>query len=68
MDAGFKATTVVFFTPEGEKPMSLLAAQQRGYGIGNTPTRLVLRSPMIAPETFMQTVSKRQLLPENCLI
>uniref|UniRef100_M4ATJ3 Uncharacterized LOC102233503 n=1 Tax=Xiphophorus maculatus TaxID=8083 RepID=M4ATJ3_XIPMA len=60
MDAGFKATTVVFFTPEGEKPMSLLAAQQRGYGIGNTPTRLVLRSPMIAPETFIQTVSKRQ--------
>uniref|UniRef100_A0A3B5QE78 Uncharacterized LOC102233503 n=1 Tax=Xiphophorus maculatus TaxID=8083 RepID=A0A3B5QE78_XIPMA len=58
MDAGFKATTVVFFTPEGEKPMSLLAAQQRGYGIGNTPTRLVLRSPMIAPETFIQTVSK----------
>uniref|UniRef100_A0A3B5KX62 ZP domain-containing protein n=1 Tax=Xiphophorus couchianus TaxID=32473 RepID=A0A3B5KX62_9TELE len=66
MDAGFKATTIVFFTPEGKKPMSLLAAQQRGYGIGNTPTRLVLRSPMIAPETFMQTVSKRQLLPENC--
>uniref|UniRef100_A0A3B5LA08 ZP domain-containing protein n=1 Tax=Xiphophorus couchianus TaxID=32473 RepID=A0A3B5LA08_9TELE len=60
MDAGFKATTIVFFTPEGKKPMSLLAAQQRGYGIGNTPTRLVLRSPMIAPETFMQTVSKRQ--------
>uniref|UniRef100_A0A3B5QY66 Uncharacterized LOC102233503 n=1 Tax=Xiphophorus maculatus TaxID=8083 RepID=A0A3B5QY66_XIPMA len=57
MDAGFKATTVVFFTPEGEKPMSLLAAQQRGYGIGNTPTRLVLRSPMIAPETFIQTVN-----------
>ncbi|XP_054910138.1 uncharacterized protein LOC129375232 [Poeciliopsis prolifica] len=56
MDAGFKATTIVFFTPEGEKPMSLLAAQQRGYGIGNTPTRLVLRSPMIAPETFMQMV------------
>uniref|UniRef100_A0A3B5L354 ZP domain-containing protein n=1 Tax=Xiphophorus couchianus TaxID=32473 RepID=A0A3B5L354_9TELE len=67
MDAGFKATTIVFFTPEGKKPMSLLAAQQRGYGIGNTPTRLVLRSPMIAPETFMQTVSKRQLLPENYL-
>uniref|UniRef100_A0A3B5L2V1 ZP domain-containing protein n=1 Tax=Xiphophorus couchianus TaxID=32473 RepID=A0A3B5L2V1_9TELE len=57
MDAGFKATTIVFFTPEGKKPMSLLAAQQRGYGIGNTPTRLVLRSPMIAPETFMQTVN-----------
>uniref|UniRef100_A0A3B3XDR7 ZP domain-containing protein n=1 Tax=Poecilia mexicana TaxID=48701 RepID=A0A3B3XDR7_9TELE len=56
MDAGFEATTVVFFTPEGEKPMSVIAAQQRGYGIGNTPTRLVLRSPMIAPETFMQTV------------
>uniref|UniRef100_A0A3B5R3D0 Uncharacterized LOC102233503 n=1 Tax=Xiphophorus maculatus TaxID=8083 RepID=A0A3B5R3D0_XIPMA len=51
-----RSTTVVFFTPEGEKPMSLLAAQQRGYGIGNTPTRLVLRSPMIAPETFIQTI------------
>uniref|UniRef100_A0A3B5L4C2 ZP domain-containing protein n=1 Tax=Xiphophorus couchianus TaxID=32473 RepID=A0A3B5L4C2_9TELE len=60
MDAGFKATTIVFFTPEGKKPMSLLAAQQRGYGIGNTPTRLVLRSPMIAPETFMQTASHCQ--------
>ncbi|MEY6236425.1 hypothetical protein WJF55_23135, partial [Salmonella enterica subsp. enterica serovar Corvallis] len=46
MDVGFRATTVVFFAQEGEKPMSLADAQKRGYGIGNTPTRLVLRSPV----------------------
>uniref|UniRef100_A0A3Q2FDF0 Zona pellucida protein AX 2 n=1 Tax=Cyprinodon variegatus TaxID=28743 RepID=A0A3Q2FDF0_CYPVA len=51
------STTVVFFTPEGEKPMSVADAQRRGYGIRNTPTRLVLRSPMMAPETYMQQVS-----------
>uniref|UniRef100_A0A3Q2DP58 Zona pellucida protein AX 2 n=1 Tax=Cyprinodon variegatus TaxID=28743 RepID=A0A3Q2DP58_CYPVA len=56
VDLGFRATTVVFFTPEGEKPMSVADAQRRGYGIRNTPTRLVLRSPMMAPETYMQQV------------
>uniref|UniRef100_A0A3Q2C8V5 Zona pellucida protein AX 2 n=1 Tax=Cyprinodon variegatus TaxID=28743 RepID=A0A3Q2C8V5_CYPVA len=55
VDLGFRATTVVFFTPEGEKPMSVADAQRRGYGIRNTPTRLVLRSPMMAPETYMHT-------------
>ncbi|XP_015225049.1 PREDICTED: uncharacterized protein LOC107081374 [Cyprinodon variegatus] len=57
VDLGFRATTVVFFTPEGEKPMSVADAQRRGYGIRNTPTRLVLRSPMMAPETYMQQVA-----------
>ncbi|MEQ2244099.1 hypothetical protein ILYODFUR_013669 [Ilyodon furcidens] len=57
MDAGFRATTVVFFAQEEEKPMSLADAQKRGYGIGNTPTRLVLRSPVMAPETFLQIVA-----------
>ncbi|XP_012724484.3 uncharacterized protein LOC105930698 isoform X2 [Fundulus heteroclitus] len=57
MDTGFRATTVVFFTAEGEKPMSVTDAQKSGYGIGITPTRLVLRSPMMAPETYTQKVA-----------
>ncbi|XP_075315910.1 zona pellucida sperm-binding protein 2-like [Odontesthes bonariensis] len=54
IDAGFRLTTVVFFTPAGEKTMSVADAHRNGYGIGNTPTRLVLRSPMMAPETYTQ--------------
>ncbi|KAM9703793.1 uncharacterized protein ACNS7B_002373 [Menidia menidia] len=57
VDAGFRMTTIVFFTPEGEKPMSVANAQESGYGIGNTPSRLVLRSPMMAPETYHQNVA-----------
>nr|XP_015802920.2 uncharacterized protein LOC107377668 [Nothobranchius furzeri] len=57
LDAGFRVTTVVFSTPGGEIPMSVADVQKRGYGIANTPTRLVLRSPLVAPETFTQNVA-----------
>ncbi|KAM6915037.1 zona pellucida sperm-binding protein 2-like [Xenentodon cancila] len=57
IDAGFRISTVVFFTPEGERVMSVSDAQRSGYGIGNTPTRLVLRSPMTAPETYTHNVA-----------
>ncbi|XP_037541468.1 uncharacterized protein LOC119418278 [Nematolebias whitei] len=58
LDAGFRVTTVLFFTPEGEKAMSVADAQRSGYGIGNTPTRLVLRSPIMAPEMYIQDVAQ----------
>ncbi|XP_071324078.1 uncharacterized protein [Trachinotus anak] len=56
MDAGFRITTLVFFTPE-EKIMKVTEAQRSGYGIANTPSRLVLRSPKNAPETYTQIVA-----------
>ncbi|XP_056284521.1 uncharacterized protein LOC130202792 [Pseudoliparis swirei] len=56
MDAGFRIKTIVFFTPE-EKMMTVTEAQRRGYGIANTPTRLVLRSPITSPETYTQHVA-----------
>uniref|UniRef100_A0A3Q3KDJ3 ZP domain-containing protein n=1 Tax=Monopterus albus TaxID=43700 RepID=A0A3Q3KDJ3_MONAL len=49
--------TVVFFTPE-ERLMSMTEAQERGYGITSTPSRLVVRSPRPAPETYTETVSQ----------
>uniref|UniRef100_A0A3Q2DLN7 Zona pellucida protein AX 2 n=1 Tax=Cyprinodon variegatus TaxID=28743 RepID=A0A3Q2DLN7_CYPVA len=67
VDLGFRATTVVFFTPEGEKPMSVADAQRRGYGIRNTPTRLVLRSPMMAPETYMQVFKTSTIFEKKWL-
>uniref|UniRef100_A0A3Q3B3F3 Uncharacterized LOC108233398 n=2 Tax=Kryptolebias marmoratus TaxID=37003 RepID=A0A3Q3B3F3_KRYMA len=57
LDAGFRMTTVVFFTPQGENAMSVVDAQKHGYGIGNTPTRLVLRSPIAAPVMYIQDVA-----------
>lgn len=54
-------TTVLFFTPDGEKAMSVADAQRSGYGIGNTPTRLVLRSPIMTPEMYTQDVSQTGL-------
>lgn len=42
--------------------MSVADAQRSGYGIGNTPTRLLLRSPMAAPETYIHNVSEMQSL------
>ncbi|XP_061602966.1 uncharacterized protein LOC133464794 [Cololabis saira] len=57
IDAGFRISTVVFFTPEGERVMSVADAQKSGYGIGNTPTRLVLRSPMTAADTYTHNVA-----------
>ncbi|XP_034384063.1 uncharacterized protein LOC117727742 [Cyclopterus lumpus] len=56
MDAGFRIKTVVFFTPE-EKIMTVTEAQRQGYGISNTPTRLVLRSPITSPETYTRHVA-----------
>ncbi|XP_034383630.1 uncharacterized protein LOC117727433 [Cyclopterus lumpus] len=52
IDAGFRIKTLVFFTPEEEKTMKVTDAQGQGYGISNTPTRLVLRSPITSPETY----------------
>uniref|UniRef100_A0A8C2ZPV2 ZP domain-containing protein n=1 Tax=Cyclopterus lumpus TaxID=8103 RepID=A0A8C2ZPV2_CYCLU len=52
LDAGFRIKTLVFFTPEEEKTMKVTDAQGQGYGISNTPTRLVLRSPITSPETY----------------
>ncbi|XP_034086545.1 uncharacterized protein LOC117555698 [Gymnodraco acuticeps] len=56
MDAGFKITTVVFFTPE-ERVMQVDKAQRNGYGISSTPTRLVLRSPNPSRETYTKDVA-----------
>uniref|UniRef100_A0A671W4U6 ZP domain-containing protein n=1 Tax=Sparus aurata TaxID=8175 RepID=A0A671W4U6_SPAAU len=49
-------TTLVFFTPV-EKVMKVAEAQRRGYGIANTATRLLLRSPHGSPETYTQNVA-----------
>nr|XP_020445437.1 uncharacterized protein LOC109954450 [Monopterus albus] len=54
--SGFRTITVVFFTPE-ERLMSMTEAQERGYGITSTPSRLVVRSPRPAPETYTETVA-----------
>ncbi|XP_074471896.1 uncharacterized protein LOC141756224 [Sebastes fasciatus] len=56
IDAGFTITRLVFFTPE-ERMMKVTEAQRSGYGITNTPTRLVLRSPKTSPETYTQNVA-----------
>lgn len=60
IDAGYIITTVVFFTPE-ERIMKATEAHQRGYGVGNTPTRVILRSSKSALATYTQTVSKLQI-------
>lgn len=60
IDAGFRITTLVFFTPE-EKIMKVDEAQRSGYGVANTATRLLLRSPKTSPETYTQNVSGVQL-------
>lgn len=49
------ALQLVFFTPE-EKNMPVAEAQRSGYGIANTATRLLLRSPTSTPETYTQNV------------
>ena len=41
--------------------MKVAEAQRRGYGIANTATRLLLRSPHASPETYTQNVSALQL-------
>ncbi|KAF7662027.1 hypothetical protein LDENG_00247630 [Lucifuga dentata] len=45
-----------FFAPE-ERMMKVAEAQRNGYGIANTPTRLVVRSLPNAPETYNQNVA-----------
>ena len=54
--SGYSVTTVVFTIPE-QRVMKIDQVQRTGYGITNSPTRLVLRSPLNAPETFFQNVS-----------
>ncbi|XP_069014802.1 uncharacterized protein [Embiotoca jacksoni] len=56
LDPGFRIRTIVFFTPE-EKIMKVAEAQRSGYGITNTPSRLLLRSPKTSPETYTQSVA-----------
>uniref|UniRef100_A0AAQ5ZQC3 ZP domain-containing protein n=1 Tax=Amphiprion ocellaris TaxID=80972 RepID=A0AAQ5ZQC3_AMPOC len=56
IDAGFRMTTITFFTP-AEKVMKVIDAQRSGHGIANTPKRLVLRSPKTSPETYTQNVA-----------
>lgn len=56
IDAGFRITTLLFFTPE-KKVMKVAEAHRNGYGIANTATRLLLRSPKTSPETYTQIVS-----------
>uniref|UniRef100_UPI0037E87E56 uncharacterized protein n=1 Tax=Semicossyphus pulcher TaxID=241346 RepID=UPI0037E87E56 len=56
IDSGFRITTLVFFTPE-ERVMKVAEAQRNGYGIANTATRLLLRSPKTSPETYTQSVA-----------
>lgn len=54
--SGSRITSIVFLTPE-ERVMKVDEAQIRGYGVANTPTRLVVRSPHNAPEMYTQDVS-----------
>ncbi|TSR99429.1 Zona pellucida sperm-binding protein 2 [Bagarius yarrelli] len=51
---------MVFYTPK-EKPMMLTEAQEAGYGVSITPTRLVLRSPYNAPETYIENINGVQM-------
>ncbi|XP_055740334.1 uncharacterized protein LOC129824850 isoform X1 [Salvelinus fontinalis] len=53
--AGYKMTAVVF--SPSKKVMSVDEVQRKGYAIANTPTRLVLRSPHNAEETYLQNVA-----------
>jgi len=59
----FQIETVVFFRPD-KRPMPMTVAQAlgRGYGITNSPTRLVLRGPLTAPEAYSQHVSRALFL------
>ncbi|XP_038818484.1 uncharacterized protein LOC120019235 [Salvelinus namaycush] len=53
--SGYKMTAVVF--SPSKKVMSVDEVQRKGYAIANTPTRLVLRSPHNAEETYLQNVA-----------
>ncbi|KAK6297183.1 hypothetical protein J4Q44_G00317660 [Coregonus suidteri] len=53
--SGYKMTAVVF--SPSKKVMKVDEVQRKGYAIANTPTRLVLRSPHNAEETYLQNVA-----------
>ncbi|CAL8315679.1 unnamed protein product [Lota lota] len=52
----FQIKAVVFFSPD-ERPMSVTQALGKGYGVTNSPTRLVLRGSPTAPEAYRQDVA-----------
>uniref|UniRef100_A0A8C7MG31 ZP domain-containing protein n=1 Tax=Oncorhynchus kisutch TaxID=8019 RepID=A0A8C7MG31_ONCKI len=52
--SGYKMTAVVF--SPSKNVMNVDEVQRKGYAIANTPTRLVLRSPHNAEETYLQNV------------
>uniref|UniRef100_A0A8C7HUW4 ZP domain-containing protein n=1 Tax=Oncorhynchus kisutch TaxID=8019 RepID=A0A8C7HUW4_ONCKI len=52
---GYKMTAVVF--SPSKNVMNVDEVQRKGYAIANTPTRLVLRSPHNAEETYLQNVA-----------
>uniref|UniRef100_A0A8C7SC22 ZP domain-containing protein n=1 Tax=Oncorhynchus mykiss TaxID=8022 RepID=A0A8C7SC22_ONCMY len=54
--SGYKMTAVVF--SPSKKVMNVDEVQRKGYAIANTPTRLVLRSPHNAEETYLQNVKQ----------
>ncbi|KAM9778969.1 uncharacterized protein ACBT44_000570 isoform 1-T1 [Syngnathus typhle] len=56
IDSGFRMSSLVFFTPE-QKKMTPQEAHNGGYGVVNTPTRLILRSSKSAPEMYIQHVA-----------
>lgn len=57
-DSGFQFTTVVFMSPsQEERPMKVSEALNRGYSISLSQSRLVLRSPLSTPETYIQQVA-----------
>ncbi|XP_064839507.1 zona pellucida sperm-binding protein 4-like, partial [Oncorhynchus masou masou] len=53
--SGYKMTAVVFSS--SKNVMNVDEVQRKGYAIANTPTRLVLRSPHNAEETYLQNVA-----------
>ncbi|KAK0137803.1 Zona pellucida sperm-binding protein 2 [Merluccius polli] len=52
----FQIKAVVFFSPD-ERPMTVTQALGRGYGVTNSPTRLVLRGSPTAPDAYYQDVA-----------
>ncbi|XP_056150118.1 uncharacterized protein LOC130124794 [Lampris incognitus] len=57
-DPGMRIKSIVFHsTVHQEVAMTVHDAQERGYGIALTPTRLVLRSPSETHETYFEDVA-----------
>uniref|UniRef100_A0A8C7LCN1 ZP domain-containing protein n=1 Tax=Oncorhynchus kisutch TaxID=8019 RepID=A0A8C7LCN1_ONCKI len=55
LQSRYKMTAVVF--SPSKNVMNVDEVQRKGYAIANTPTRLVLRSPHNAEETYLQNVA-----------